>query len=194
MTAGLASGAYDRTYLPVAKMGFEKREREVSSVVRTSEGTNLPLTTRQMSPENRHPRSHPLSLKVTSLISYHHLTIFKIRTARTELLRSRSPFTRITSLPPSPTLQGSPCHLCSRFPVSRGPPTTLSSHLSCRRGRDRGAQLMSSQPRRSQRPMNSGRAERLMLKATMLVRLRQNLLPSHRIHPQPNNSRVHVWP
>lgn len=51
MTADLASGVYGQTSPLPAKMGFVKRGRGESSVVRINEGTSPPPTTRQKSPE-----------------------------------------------------------------------------------------------------------------------------------------------
>jgi hypothetical protein len=111
------------------------------------------------------------------------------------LLQSKSRFTRITSWLPSPILPGSLCHSCSRFPASQGHPITPSNSLNhrVRKGRDRGAQLMSSLLRRKQKPTTSRPAARPMLREMIPVRLQQSLPPNHQSHLQLNDSGDYKW-
>lgn len=214
MTAGLASGVYDRTSPPLAKTGSGKKGREELSVVRINEETNPPPMTKRKFPEvsfvfsllyrpdpsllqSKLPPCNLLSLKVISLISYLHLVIFKAQTARMLLLlQSKSPFTRTTSWLPSPILLGYLCHLCNRCPANRGHPTTPSTSLNhqVRKGRDRGAQLMNSQLRRNQNRMTSRQAARLTLRETTPAPLLRSLLLSHQSLLRPKDSEDYVDP
>ena len=124
--------------------------------------------------QNQHPRHHLLFLKAISHISCLHLAIFKAQMVRTvPRLQSRFPFTRITSWRPSPTLLGSLCLSCNRFPVSQAHPITPSNRLDhrAREGRGKGAPLMNCPLRRKQSPMINKQTVHLMLRQAIPARL-----------------------
>jgi len=110
--------------------------------------------------------------------------------ARTEPLKSKSPFTRITSWLLSPILLEFLCLSCNRFLANQAHPITPLNRLNHRaqKARDKGAQLMNSRLQRKQSPMISKQMAHLMLRGVMPVHLRQILPPNHRNRLRPNNS------